>query len=86
MKIYKKSNTQYSGQQVRPTIHHVFGRLKLIKTFWKIYLSNIWMMSNFFNWIHPIPISEELIKNLSVRTTVENFEFSELDPQLSKLF
>ena len=40
----------------------------------------------FSNWIHLISIAGELIKKLLVRTAAENFEFSILDPQLSKLF
>ena len=56
------------------TVHYAFSQLRLIKTFWKNYHSNIWMFSKFFNWIHLIPISRELIKNLLVRTAVENFE------------
>ena len=39
-----------------------------------------------FQLDHLIPISGELIKNLLVRTAVENFEFFESDPQLSNLF
>ena len=35
---------------------------------------------------HLIPTLDELIKNLLVRTAAENFEFSESDPQISKLF
>ena len=44
------------------------------------------MLLKFSNVIHLIPISGELIKNLLVETAAENFEFSESDPQLSKLF
>ena len=67
-------------------VHHAFSRHRLIKTFWKNYHSNIWMLPKFFNWIHLIPISGELIKNLLVRTVAENFEFSGSAPQFSKLF
>ena len=67
------------------TVYHVFSRLRLIKIFWKNYHSNIWMLPKFFNWIHLIPISGELIKNLLVRTATENFEFSESDPQVFKI-
>ena len=69
-----------------PTVHRVFGQLRLIETIWKNYHSNIWMLPKFFNWIHLIPILGELIKNLLVRTAAKNFEFSGSDPQLSKLF
>ena len=67
-----------------PTVHRIFGQLRLIKTFWKNYNSNIWMLPKFSNWIHLIPISAELIKNLLVRTAAENFEFS--GSEISKLF
>ena len=43
-------------------------------------------VAEIFQWIHLIPTSGELIKNLLVRTATENFEFSESEPQLSKLF
>ena len=56
------------------------------KPFGKNSYSNIWMFMKFSNWNHLIPILGELTKNLLVRTTTENFEFSESDPQLSKLF
>ena len=45
-----------------------FCRPRMIKTFWKNYHSNIWMLPKFSNWIHLIPILGELIKNLLVRT------------------
>ena len=67
-----------------PTVHRVFSRLRLIKTFWKNYHSNIWMLPKFSNWIYLISISGELIKNLLVRTAAENFEFSGSVPQFSK--